>query len=264
MCTTVHHVHCHVRFGAHNNAISHYITTYFSVIFLWPKLIILNLQCSFIIYSPSNAHRTQQTSTTWFGVLSSKKRPLVPPPADPSLPLRSPGGGTYSTGGATLTSDYGWQRTIAVPAGSTCLMPASLTVADPYDCNLVPEADVDGDQMTSDHHHQQQYQQYEHHYDDNGECTTGPIWPVDCSHGVADGVMPGSSAADTVEVNHGLRWATFRATGTGSPCRTLNAASTSLSECPDVETPRSPMTSFGTRWDGVRTLFYEVPSHWQT
>jgi len=151
------------------------------------------------------------------------------------------------------------------PTGSTCLIPTSLTVADTYDCDLVlPEYDINSDQMMSDQlQQQQQQQQHQHHYDDTDQCTTGQLWPMDCSQSAADSVMPGSSA-DMIEVNHGMRWATFRATGTGSPCQTVNE-STALPDCLDVENIESPMTSFGTtRWNGVRTLFYEVPSHWQT
>jgi hypothetical protein len=214
--------------------------------------------------------RTRQSSTTWFGVLSAKKRPLVPPPSDPTLPLRSPGGGTYSTGGATLTSDYGWQRTIPGPATGSCMIPASMTMADPFDCELaLPGAAIDGDQITSEQLQQQQQQQR----DDRDECLTDQRWPVDGARRPANDITAGPDAE--VEVNYGLRLASYRAAAaagatigstTQSPCRATTAG-TAATGCPDIEShhpPRSPMMSFGTRWTGIRTHFYEVPPPWQT
>lgn len=230
-----------------------------------------------------------QSSTTLLGVLSSssnKQRSLVPPPppplppsSDPTLPLRSPGGGTYSTGGSTLQQapfgDYGWQRTAL--AGPSCLLQptTTTTIGDPFDCDLV----MSGTERTST-----EMQQC-----DLNECQIGQRWMTGTATAAADddiavGIGPAAVGGE-VEVNYGLRWATYRAacppsvgssdsTTIPSPCRTtIGGVSTGCASV-DVlhhhqhqqqqQRPRSPMSSFGTRWTGVRTHFYEVPAHWNT
>ena len=145
-----------------------------------------------------------------------------------------------------------------------------MTIADPFDCDLVlPEVmslDANEEHYRL-HHHRHLAVEGGDEIDDVDNFPPGKHWSIDGGavhdHMVGEGCDNGGPSGEVEVSHHGVRWASYRPSpsvnGPG------NGGGSGVKGNPDVdELQRSPMTSFGTRWAGVRTLFYEVPSHCQS